>query len=130
MLFCLWNQTKAYTLSGELHNIFQGLCIIRKAQRSPIPLVEFENDIATILVDFYRWWPLKVLAASSCHRCLQFTVNLTRAERMKEFGQVELFFKKTFCEVELFNMGQPGRGFPLHWKVFSQRQKTLTLLKI
>ena len=27
-------------------------------------------------------------------------------------------------------MGQPGRGFPLHWKVSSQRQKTLTLLKI
>ena len=75
----------------QSYTIFQGLCIIRKAQRSPIPLVEFENDIATILVDFYRWWPLKVLAASSCHRCLQFTVNLTREERMKEFCQVELF---------------------------------------
>ena len=111
MLFCLWNQTKAYTLSGELHNIFQGLCIIRKAQRSPIPLVEFENDIATILVDFYRWWPLKVLAASSCHRCLQFTVNLTREERMKEFCQVELFFKKKIARWSCPTWANLGEDF-------------------
>ena len=129
MLFCPWNQTKAYTLSAELHNI------PRLMHYTQGPKESYTFSWIWKWYHNYIGWFLQVVATQGFGSfklsqvfAIHSKFNKGRTHE-KNFVKWNCFLKKTFCEVELSNMGQPGRGFPLHWKVSSQQQQKINLIE-